>query len=180
VLLCTCSLVYIAVTFSSDKDSMASTLLSSRFSIQEWKRGDMENLKRHYTTLNKGFIAEIRCCEAIPVVEMSLGFEDVLKSRIFLVTILSEMGQDEDVLGFLLGCFTDHLSTRSSPCGSVSFPLLISRESLFQKLKSGAFLQMLELIQILHKKMDQDGPFTGAIIALGRLQLARKHDTRLK
>lgn len=85
------------------------------------------------------------------------------------------MGRDEDALGLLLGGFTGYLSNRPSPHGSGPFSTIVFKENLPRKLQSDAFNQLLELIQILHKKMDQDGSLTGAIRALARIQFIRKH-----
>jgi hypothetical protein len=130
----------------------------------------MKKLEQISKLANNGHEKELCCREAAAVTEMSFEFEDGLKHRNFLASILSELNRDEEALNLLLSGFNDYLSTRLSPAGSGPFSSIIFKEALPQKLRSEAFMQMTKLIQMLHWKTDQDGSLTGAITKLTCVQ----------
>jgi hypothetical protein len=99
--------------------------------------------------LNYPHEAIVRYHEAMAGVEMSFGFEDGLKCRIFLAKLLIQIKQYEEALDLLLMSFNDYLSTRPSPTGSGPFSSIVFKGDLAQKLSCQAFKETMELIQLL-------------------------------
>jgi hypothetical protein len=129
-----------------------------------------KRLEQLSNMLDKNPEFDVRCREAMAGVELGFDFKNGLECRNFIAMVLIENHGNAEALNILLHGFTDYLSTRSSPNGPGPFSNVVFKESLADKLKTNAFKQMLELLQVLHMKMDQSGLLKGAITMTARLQ----------
>ncbi|KAE9374326.1 hypothetical protein N431DRAFT_556656 [Stipitochalara longipes BDJ] len=136
----------------------------------------LNSFERHCETVNKNFGLDLRYREALTIGVISFGFEDALQCRISVATILSDIQHDEEALNHLLSGFTDFISTSSQFQELAPFSTISFNGTLLQKLTSKPFLQMLDSIQKLQKKIGRDGSLDEAIALIDDIQVDIMND----